>query len=208
MPRKETFPNRTKAVIFGHLRVNRASGAQPRSIRVYKGSKRESKLVAARPLIKSRGDVTLTKVEFHGASEGMQAPTAAELLSDPMIRRALDEAWADSVADDAVLRHEEGGWIYADTTAGAITVRRAQSGGQAMIDLSHPPVVTGSVVVGKFHTHPNPSAEGWEPGPSAADLVIDAQNGVPDLIRADDGVLVSGPDSRRGGMTGEPGYPA
>ena len=26
-----------------------------------------------------------------------------------------------------------------------------------------------SVVAATFHTHPNPSGEGWEPGPSAAD---------------------------------------
>jgi len=63
-------------------------------------------------------------------------------------------------------------------------------------------------VVGKFHTHPNPSSEGWNPGPSAADRAIDKRHGVPDLIRADDGIHFSGPERRRGGSAGEPGYPA
>jgi hypothetical protein len=68
-------------------------------------------------------------------------------------------------------------------------------------------MVAGSVVVGKFHTHPNPTIEGWEPGPSESDLLTDASHGVPDLIRADNGVYVSGPDQRRGGLAGGPGFP-
>jgi hypothetical protein len=71
-----------------------------------------------------------------------------------------------------------------------------------------PPALAGSVVVGKFHTHPNPTAEGWNPGPSATDQRIDALHGVPDLIRADSGVTVSGPHSRRGGLRGRQGFPS
>ncbi|PWU10185.1 MAG: hypothetical protein C5B50_25995 [Verrucomicrobia bacterium] len=63
------------------------------------------------------------------------------------------------------------------------------------------------MVVGKFHTHPNPTAEGWEPGPSAADLYVDEMHGVPDLIRADNGIYASGPTSRRGGLAGGSGFP-
>jgi hypothetical protein len=138
----------------------------------------------------------------------MQAPTATELLNDPAVPQALDNAWADSLVDDPVGRHEEGGWIYPDASSGKITTQRASSGGQAMINLNDPPIVAGSVVVGKFHTHPNPTAEGWQPGPSGADLLIDDVHGVPDLIRADNGVYVSGPDQRRGGLAGAPGYPS
>ncbi len=76
-----------------------------------------------------------------------------------------------------------------------------------MLDLSTPPLVPDSVVVATFHTHPNPSAEGWEPGPSAADTQSAWIFGVPCLIRADNGVYLTGPDSRRGGLTGAPGYP-
>jgi hypothetical protein len=137
----------------------------------------------------------------------MQAPTAPELLNHPTVQQAIDQAWADSLPADPARRHEEGGWIYMDVTTGQITVRRAASGGQAAVDLSHPPAIPGSVVVSKFHTHPNPTAEGWNPGPSEADMRVDAVHGVPDLIRADNGVYVSGPSSRRGGLAGGPGYP-
>ncbi len=103
-------------------------------------------------------------------------------------------------------RHEEGGWIYMDVVSGALSTRRAASGATAGIDLTMPPILAGAVVVGKFHTHPNPAGE-WETGPSTADLRIDAVHGVPDLIRAEDGIHFSGPTARRGGLTGGPGYP-
>jgi hypothetical protein len=138
----------------------------------------------------------------------MRAPTATELLNDPTVQQALEQAWVDSLSADPVERHEEGGWIYLDIQTVDVTVRRAVSGGQTRIDLTHPPVIAGSVVVGKFHTHPNPTAEGWNPGPSVADHHADALHGVPDLIRADDGIYVSGPVSRRSGLKGNAGYPS
>jgi hypothetical protein len=136
-----------------------------------------------------------------------QPPTAADLLASPVVQKALDEAWVASLADDPVRRHEEGGWIYMNLSTGALSVIRLLLAGQSSIDLSGPPVVAGAVVVGKFHTHPNPTAEGWIPGPSPSDIQIDAQHGVPDLIRADDGIHLSGPSQRRGGLSGGPGYP-
>jgi hypothetical protein len=87
-------------------------------------------------------------------------------------------------------------------------VRRAAGGRQASISLADPPEIDGWVVVGKFHTHPNPSSEGWDPGPSPRDRQVDAAHGVPDLIRSDSGVFHSGPDKRRGGLGGNSGYPA
>jgi hypothetical protein len=134
-------------------------------------------------------------------------PTAAELLADPVVSQALEQAWLDSETGDPTRRHEEGGWIYLDTATGALSMRRAASGRRSAIDLQNPDLVDGCVVVGKFHTHPNPTSEGWNPGPSPSDRRVDALDGVPDLIRADDGVYVSGPDSRRGGLVGGPGYP-
>lgn len=135
-------------------------------------------------------------------------PTAAELEVHPVVSQTLEAAWADSRPDDPTGRHEEGGWIYMNVTTGQITVLRATPGRRAAINLKHPPPVAGSVVVGKFHTHPNPTAEGWDPGPSPSDIMVDANHGVPDLIRADDGIHYCGPDSRRGGLAGNPGYPA
>jgi len=76
-----------------------------------------------------------------------------------------------------------------------------------MLDLSSPEIVPGSVVVATFHTHPNPSAEGWNPEPSDEDTESAWLLGVPCLIRADDGIHVTGPVSRRGGLLGGPGFP-
>src|SRR4051794_2658983 len=121
----------------------------------------------------------------------MQPPTATDLLQDPTVRQALAQAWADSRAHDPARRHEEGGWIYVETGTGAILVRRAPAGGQAVLDLSTPSVIPGAMVVGTFHTHPNPSSDGWVAGPSAADTHSAWLFGVPCLIRADDGIHVT-----------------
>src|SRR5262245_32942529 len=115
----------------------------------------------------------------------MQAPTTAELLNHPAVQAALEQAWQDSSPSDSIQRHEEGGWVYMDTSTGVISVQRAPAGARAVLDLNSPPLVSGSVVVATFHTHPNPSAEGWEPGPSPADTQSAWILGVPCLIRAD-----------------------
>jgi hypothetical protein len=120
----------------------------------------------------------------------MQAPTAAELLANRVVRQALEDAWAASEPSNPENRHEEGGWIYMDLKTAEIKIRRAPRGARAEIFLDSPPEVSGAVVVGIFHTHPNPTAEGWDSGPSA-----------------DNGIHVSGPQSRRGGLAGGPGYP-
>jgi hypothetical protein len=121
--------------------------------------------------------------------------------------QALALAWIDSQANDPAQRHEEGGWIYMELFTGDLAVQRVARGLSAAIDLSIPPLIPNSIVVGKFHTHPNPIAEGWDPGPSPADRRVDDLHGVPDLIRAEDGIHLSGQPTRRGGLTGGPGYP-
>lgn len=138
----------------------------------------------------------------------MQAPSAADLLNDLMVQQALEQAWNDSIPGDPLQRHEEGGWIYMNNTTGNVVAHRAPAGGQTTLDLSAPPIVPGAVVVATFHTHPNPSADGWQPGPSSADMQVAWLFGVPFLIRADDGIHTTGPGSRRGGPTGGPGYPS
>jgi hypothetical protein len=94
-----------------------------------------------------------------------------------------------------------------DTSIGAIMVWRAPAGTRAVLNLNTPPVVAGAVVVATFHTHPNPSAEGWDPGPGASDTQSAWLLGVPCLIRAEDGIHTTGPTARRGGLAGGPGYP-
>lgn len=137
----------------------------------------------------------------------LSAPTSDELLNNPIVRQALDQAWADSLPNDPVRRHEEGGWIYLDVSSGIVTVRRASSGGKDAIDLDLPPVVLMSVVVAIFHTHPNPSDEGWFPGASPVDDEFDSQHGVPDFIVSDQGTIVNGRSSGRGGLSGPAGFP-
>lgn len=136
------------------------------------------------------------------------APSAAELQRHPLVVAALEAAWNDSLPNDSQQRHEEGGWIYYELSSGIISVVRAARGRRRAINLSHPPELAGCAVVGKFHTHPNPTDEGWDPAPSDQDEVIDDRHGVLDLIRSDEGVFVSGPGSRRGGLGGPPGYPS
>ncbi len=136
-----------------------------------------------------------------------QAPTATELLADPVVQAALDQAWADSLPSDPTYRHEEGGWVYLDVTTSAISIQRAPTGKDTRVDLFNPPLVVGSVVVATFHTHPNPSSEGWYAGPSGSDDISANFLGVPCLIRADNGTYTTGPASRRGGLGGGPGFP-
>lgn len=137
----------------------------------------------------------------------MPAPTIAELLSEALVRDALDDAWAASDSGVATLRHEEGGWFFMDTANRTISYRWAPVGEQAKIDLNSPPVVHGSVVVATFHTHPNPTVGGWDPGPSPEDTRSAGLLGVPCLIRSDDGIYFTGPNTRRGGLQGSPGFP-
>src|SRR5436305_1522479 len=134
-------------------------------------------------------------------------PTASELLAMSEVIQALREAWADSMVDDPIDRHEEGGWIYLQLSTATITTRRAPTGTRSRLSLGNPPMLANHVIVGTFHTHPNPASEGWETGPSIQDELAANYTGVPWLIRAEDGDHSAGPVSRRGGLGGGPGYP-
>src|SRR5262245_46233268 len=114
----------------------------------------------------------------------------------PIVIEALVHALRDSMPHD-----------YQNPINGEIATRRALRGRTASIDLSSPPILDGFVIVGKFHTHPNPTSEGWEPGPSERDRIVDEIHGVPDIIVSDRGYQFSGPERRRGGLLGPPGYP-
>ncbi len=125
------------------------------------------------------------------------APTADELLQNRNVQQALCEAWENSLPEDPGLRHEEGGWILMNPWSREITVAWAESGSHHEIDLTPPASLSRTILVGKFHTHPNPTSAGWEPRPSLADSMIDWQHGVPDLIVSDQGVFISGPSCRQ-----------
>lgn len=135
-------------------------------------------------------------------------PTASELLAAAEVIQAMDEAWADSRVNDPTHRHEEGGWIYLDLSSGVIVTRRAPAGTRSRLSLANPPILPNHVIVGTFHTHPNPASEGWATGPSIQDEQGANYSGVPWLIRAEDGDHSAGPISRWGGLTGGPGFPS
>src|SRR5262245_35802675 len=94
-----------------------------------------------------------------------EAPTAAELQANPVVQAAFAAAWPDSFPDDPTLRHEEGGFIYANT-AGDVVIRRVPPGGERWLDLSFPPDVPGYYLVATYHTHPTLIADGGDPDPS------------------------------------------
>ncbi|MDA0700112.1 MAG: DUF4157 domain-containing protein, partial [bacterium] len=113
---------------------------------------------------------------------------------------------------DLKSRHEEGGWIYQNIVTNAVSVITTK-GDQASVDLGGAPEIGDSIVVGYFHTHPNPSKEPdengvqWVSGPSPADLALTAMWEVPAFIMADVGVIAYGPGGRPH-LTGPQGLPS
>ena len=136
-----------------------------------------------------------------------EAPSVAELISNPIVVQALEDAWRDSLPADRFLRHEEGGWIYVNRSTGSLIIQSAASGLRAALDLGSPPAIQGATIVATFHTHPNPISEGWFPGPSFDDTESAWVLGVPCIIRTDDGIYTTGPTARRGGLDGKSGFP-
>ncbi len=64
----------------------------------------------------------------------MQVPTATNLLNEVVVQQALEQAWNDSLPGNPVRRHEEGGWLYMDSTTGNVVVRRALAGTRATLE--------------------------------------------------------------------------
>ena len=137
----------------------------------------------------------------------MDAPTADELRAVRVVQAAFAAAWADSFADDPVLRHEEGGYIYCEEATGRVLVRRAGPGRTQSIDLSRPPVVPGAYLIATYHTHPHSASLNWQPDPSLQDRLAAADSGVPWFVVSEQQVFACGPARRVGGLSGPPGYP-
>jgi hypothetical protein len=135
------------------------------------------------------------------------APSAAELEANPVARAAFVAAWADSFADNPTMRHEEGGWLYVHEVTGAMVVRRAAPGDESEIVLTKPPILPDHYLVAMFHTHPNPTDDGWNPEPSASDRRFAFARGVPNLVVSDMGIYRTGPERRVGGLGGPRGHP-
>jgi hypothetical protein len=102
--------------------------------------------------------------------------TAEQIANDPIVQAAINASWADSNADNATTRHEEGGWIYEDAD-GNLTVGRWPAGNRSGINATPPMPPVGGQVVGEFHTHPNwhppdgkdEAGTEWKQGPSDKD---------------------------------------
>ena len=96
---------------------------------------------------------------------GRKIPNFNDLLANKDIDKEVRKAWLASNASDKPNKgqHEEGGWVYLNLMTGALIVKRKAAGAQAGIDLSNPPAETDSVVIAKFHTHPNlgPRLDPW-----------------------------------------------
>ena len=145
---------------------------------------------------------------------GTLIPNAGQLQGDGAVKGAMESAWSKSspFPGDPSKRHEEGGWFYMNLLTGSISVVMT-SGKEASIDLGGSPDVGDSVLVGYFHTHPNPSKEPdesgkqWKAGPSPADLGLASAFEVPAFIRADTGVIAYGP-SQRPFLPGPKGMPS
>lgn len=141
---------------------------------------------------------------------GRQAPTGAEMRTDPIVRAALNTAWAAStpaitiwpVHDNtqpagpcnppigapppATPAHEEGGFIYMNLITSDLATRPVPAGGQAVLTLNNPPLVADSIVVGAYHTHPNVGVCWGAPFFSTGivgDTTWTVNNGVPLLMR-------------------------
>jgi len=143
---------------------------------------------------------------------GRQIPTAAQVQG--AAAGAMEGAWGGSspFPNDPKNRHEEGGWVYMSLFTGSFSTAMTK-GDQQSINLGGAPEVMDSVLVGYFHTHPNPSTQPdengvmWQAGPSGADLSLAAAIEVPAFIRADTGVIAYGP-GQRPHLTGPKGLPA
>lgn len=121
----------------------------------------------------------------------------ADVLKDPRVQEALDNAWRDS-HEGQPDEHEEGGWIYqcqmpnGDGTFRYYTdVRPWPPGDIDGASPAYPPRVDANCrLVASYHTHPgggaavNPGHDGynnWEASPQ--DRLSSANDGLPGIIR-------------------------
>jgi hypothetical protein len=148
-------------------------------------------------------------------------PYLEEIMRDPTVIAALDVAWHDTNADVIPVTNasEQGGWIYMDLQTGRLTVRRQvnpllaprrpgeNQPGAFTISLEQCPILSGSVLVGIFHTHPTVPFT----GASDPDRALGPIQGVPGIVRGRDGQYdFTGPERRAGDFSSArrfPGFP-
>jgi RHS repeat-associated protein len=112
-----------------------------------------------------------------------RVPTTERIFRSARVRRAMREAWDDSLPDDPTFRHEEGGYIVRRRN-GRLDVERWPRGNT---DIISAPLIDdkgrykGQLVVGRFHTHPHPAIDQYDrkyvQGPSQEDIDISKSKG-------------------------------
>ena len=120
-----------------------------------------------------------------------------EILNDPVVQNALDEAWRDS-QEGTPNEHEEGGWIVHELIEGSSNpcqeyrtrIYRWPPGVSDEIIASQRPSGDNLRIVADFHTHPGPEND---PNfvnhvPSLSDLQNSADDKIPGIIRYGSGL--------------------
>jgi hypothetical protein len=139
---------------------------------------------------------------------GRQAPTGKELINSPVVKTALDVAWAASnIAAGFPNRRENGGHIFMNVITGEISTTKAAPGRDwGSMKLPNPtPPADNTICVGHFHTHPNPEP-GFAQECSEGEPESFKADGVPGLVRSAKGTFTCGPE-RRLHLAGSRGYP-
>jgi len=139
---------------------------------------------------------------------GRQAPTGKELSENSVVKSACDTAWAASNSDAKNPNdwRENGGYIFMNLISGEISISTVPPGNWGRLDLPSPDLKTipaNTIVVGIFHTHPNPDAP-----QVCEDHDIDKSkvDGVPDVVRGPKGPFPCGVE-RRLHLAGARSYP-
>jgi hypothetical protein len=155
-----------------------------------------------------RGKMTFQ--DFAKAVEllGRQAPTGDQLMGNPIVTSAMDDAWANSNvgAKNPNDWRENGGYIFMNVVSGQISILKGAQGNWGAMNLPDPElkaIPDDNIVVAIFHTHPNPAGK---PGCEDHDTQKSQLDGVPDVVRATKGPFPCGV-SRRLHLAGARGYP-
>lgn len=144
------------------------------------------------------GTATTTAGPVESEGTVRAVPELSELAERAEVRRAVAEAWDDSMVDDPESRHEEGGWIIHDTNSDSVRIVRVASGERgALSPGAKPSLGADEHLAGFFHTHPNAELDEfgseWHQGPSLADRRWHEAEGVPGIVRNRAGEVLFGP---------------
>lgn len=123
------------------------------------------------------------------APESADIPAVESIAKDPVVTKAIDDAWVASKPDTPGQKKEQGFWVLKDDKTGALsTVAFPSNGTNDSLTPGAKPSQAGKTVVAFFHTHPNTTDEGYVNGPSPADQRFATAQGIPGIIRAHNGM--------------------